>query len=71
MCARVFFQPLIEALRVGRPQIDELLRQDPSGYRSSVHLTLFLEWAAAELRAQRAERQGAAELGRHIQSFLR
>ena len=57
------------ALRVGRAQTEELLRQ--GAYHSSVHLTLYLEWAAGELRARRAAAQGGLELGRQIQSFLR
>ena len=59
-----------EALRLGRAQIEELLRQDPSGYHSSVHLSLYLQWATGELRAQRSSAVAGLELGRHIQQFL-
>jgi len=59
-----------EALRTGRAQTEELLRQDPSGYHSSVHLSLYLQWAAVELRAQRFSAAAGLELGRHIQQFL-
>jgi len=59
-----------EALRTGRAQTEELLRQDPSGYHSSVHLSLYLQWAAVELRAQRSSAAAGLELGRHIQQFL-
>jgi hypothetical protein len=59
-----------EALRVGRLQTEELLRQEPSGYHGSVHLTLYLQWAAVEIRSEQSRRLGGLELGRHIQQFL-
>ena len=59
-----------EALRVGRAQTEELLRQSASGYHSSVHLSLYLQWAAVELRAQRSSAVAGLEIGRHIQQFL-
>ena len=59
-----------EALRTGRGQTDELLRKDPSGYHSSVHLSLYLQWAAVERRAQRSSAVAGLELGRHILQFM-
>eukprot|EP00973_Karenia_brevis_P062905 8744185-Karenia_brevis.AAC.1 len=58
-----------EALRIGKAHTEELLRQ--GAYHSSVHLTLYLEWAAGELRARNAAAQGGLEIGRQIQNFLR
>ena len=59
-----------EALRIGRAQTEELLRQSATGYHSSVRLSLYLQWAAVELRAQRSSAVAGLEIGRHIQQFL-
>ena len=60
-----------EALRKGKSQTQELLRQDSSGYHSSVHLTLYLQWASEEIRKQGSRHVAGLEIGRHIQEFLR
>ncbi len=59
-----------DALRAGRLQTAELLRQEPTGYHGSVHLSLYLQWAAVEIRAEQSRAFGGLELGRHIQQFL-
>jgi ribosomal protein L16/L10AE len=69
-----------EALRIGEAETKELLREGT--YNSSVHLSLYLEWAAEELRQRNVEAaeelrqrnveaQAGLELGRHILNFLR
>ena len=58
-----------EALRIGEDETKELLREGT--YHSSVHLSLYLEWAAEELRQRNVAAQGGLEVGRHILNFLR
>ena len=59
-----------EALR--SPRTRELLRSHEwitNRRHSSVHLTLFLEWAERGLAEQSSRRCGGLELGRHILTF--
>jgi hypothetical protein len=58
-----------EALRKGKDKTEELLREGT--YHSSVRLSLYLEWAAEELRQRSVAAQGGLEVRRHILNFLR
>ena len=53
-----------EALRVGKEKTLELLRLEPSGYHSSVHLSQYLQWAKEELQAQREKESKALQAQR-------
>ncbi|CAE8738646.1 unnamed protein product, partial [Polarella glacialis] len=57
----LFRKYVAPALRISKAQTEELLRQGT--YHSSVHLMLYLEWAAGELMARSAEAQGGLEIG--------
>lgn len=66
-----------EALVMGERQTRELLRVEPSGYHSSVRLTLYLRWAQGELRQldderrrRREEQRAGLELGGRILDFV-
>jgi hypothetical protein len=56
-----------------RKRTVELLEHDEwrrNRKHSSVHLTLYLAWAAKEIQRQQASRTAALDIGRYIQGFL-